>query len=201
MGAFERMWSRLPDVLKSEDIKKLYMASGEIFDLLEVEQQPYIYTEVLSELKGDMLDKYGMSYGVHRGNLIDEGYVNKIKIERAKSDFIPTLNNFIDIIKFVTGYRVEAYEGWLLNPPEKALMKLKITIPAGSNRDLLLDLDSLYSCGDKTIWEVRQESYIPLELIGEHNKTGIKNINKEYIRVLDETQRSWKWLKLQILKI
>lgn len=189
-GAFERMWSRLPDVLKSDDLKKLYIALGSIFDLLEKEQEPYIYTEVLDKLSGEMLDNYGISYGVNRGNLVDEGYKNKIRIEEAKNNFIPTLNPYIELIKLVTGYRVEAVEGWNLNPPQKALMKLFITIPAGSDTDLLFDLDSIYSCGVKTIWEVSQESYIPYELIGEHNKTGIRNINKDYLRVIDETLKN-----------
>lgn len=188
MGAFDRMWSRLPDVLKSDDIKKLYIALGDIFDLLEVEQQPYIYTEVLSELKGDILDKYGMSYGVHRDSLGDKAYKEKIKIEREKSNFVPTLNNMINIIKSVTGYRVEATEGWNLVPPEKAMMKFAIIIPAYSDPNLLFDLDKLYSCGDKTIWEVKQEKSVPFEFIGTHNKTGITNIYKGYEVVLDDTE-------------
>lgn len=178
--SFDRMWARLPDVLKSDDIKKLFIGLGSIFDLLEKEQEPYIYTEVLSKLSGEMLDKYGFSYGVPRRNLSDKSYINKILIERAKSEFIPTLDNFINIIKKVTGYRVDVTEGWNLPIEQKAMLKLLVTIPVHSDRDLIFDLDRLYSCGVKTEYELKQEKNVVFEVIGEHNITGIRNLNKLY---------------------
>lgn len=196
MGSFERMFSGLPEVLQTESIKKLYMSLGNIFDKLQAEREEYIYTDVMSELHSDMLDLYGKSYLVSRDGMKDEGYKNKIITERAKTNFIPLLDSYIDIIKNITGYEVEVTEGWALPIPKKALLSLVITIPPGSDQTLLFDLDSLYSCGVKTVWEVRQASYIPYELIGTHNDTGLRKLTKFKDKIFDQNNRRSKaWEK------
>lgn len=145
-GAFERMWSKLPEVLKSDDLKKMYVVLGDIFDRLELEQQDYIYTNVVSKIKNDMLDIYGKSYFVPRNQDDDATYKRRIQIADYKNSLVPTLDNFIEFTKNVTGYDVKAVEGWNLIPPQKALLKVDITIPAGDDNSLLHDLDGLYGC-------------------------------------------------------
>lgn len=189
MSRFERMWARLPDTLKSESIKKFYSSIADILDYYEQKQEPYIYTRVISELKSGMLDIYGAQFGVFRNDLNDDAYKRKINIEKSKQNFVPTWNNFIGIVKYITGYEVYGMEGWRLDPPQNAVLNLEITIPAGSDQDLLFDLDKLYSCGVRIDWIVRQESYIPLELIGPHNYMGTKHIYKSKERILDETNK------------
>lgn len=181
-GSFERMWAMLPDSLKSEDIKKIYMVVGKIFDELEEKEKPYIYTEVINELYGDMLDQYGNSFLVYREQRDDEAYKRRIEIENRKLSFVPLLDNFIKLIKDITGYRVDIVEGWQLENPQKALLNIDIVIPAGDDPTLLFDLDKIYSCGVKINWKVQQEEFYPWQLIGSHNNTGIRNLYKRVSR-------------------
>lgn len=185
MAAFERMWARLPDVLKSEDIKGLYVGMGDIFDLLEIEQSPYIYINVLSQMSGSMLDLYGSNFGISRMGKDDSGFKRVLGIELAKLKFVPTLNNFIEFITKITGYQMRVTEGWKLDPPEKATLKVLITVPAGSDDSLLIDLKSLYSCGIKLDWVKTQESFAPWEYAGTHNDVGIDKIYKGNTRFID----------------
>lgn len=183
-GAFERMWSKLPEVLQSEDIKKMYIVIADIFDKIELEQEDYAYTNVISKLKNDMLDVYGNSYFVPRNQNDDATYRRKIQIADYKNSMIPTLNNFIEFTKNVTGYDVKAVEGWNLVPPKKGVLKVDITIPAGADNSLLYDLDGLYACGCRIDWIVKQESFTPFEIVGNHNATGLTNIYKRKERIL-----------------
>ncbi|MEE0138827.1 hypothetical protein, partial [Fusobacterium ulcerans] len=171
--SFERMWGRLPETLQSESVEKLYTALSKIFDELEEKEKPCIYTTILTELKGKMLDVYGESYSVSRDGKNDENYRIKIKMEWLKNSFVPTLDNFINIIKEVTGYDVAIVEGWNLTEPKKALLNVELTIPSGADTDLLFDLDQLYSCGVKINFKTAQENYTPFEIIGEHKDSGL----------------------------
>ena len=180
--SFERMWGRLPETLQSESVEKLYTALSKIFDELEEKEKPYIYTSILTELKGKMLDVYGESYSVSRDGKNDENYRIKIKIEWLKNSFVPTLDNFINIIKEVTGYDVAIVEGWNLAEPKKALLNVELTIPSGADTDLLFDLDQLYSCGVKINFKTAQENYTPFEIIGEHKDNGLIKIYNTFDR-------------------
>lgn len=180
--SFERMWGRLPETLQSESVEKLYTALSKIFDELEEKEKPYIYTSILTELKGKMLDVYGESYSVSRDGKNDENYRIKIKIEWLKNSFVPTLDNFINIIKEVTGYDVAIVEGWNLTEPKKALLNVELTIPSGADTDLLFDLDQLYSCGVKINFKTAQENYTPFEIIGEHKDNGLIKIYNTFDR-------------------
>ena len=180
--SFERMWGRLPETLQSESVEKLYTALSKIFDELEEKEKPYIYTSILTELKGKMLDVYGESYSVSRDGKNDENYRIKIKMEWLKNSFVPTLDNFINIIKEVTGYDVAIVEGWNLAEPKKALLNVELTIPSGTDTDLLFDLDQLYSCGVKINFNIAQENYTPFEIIGEHKDNGLIKIYNTFDR-------------------
>lgn len=180
--SFERMWGRLPETLQSESVEKLYTALSKIFDELEEKEKPYIYTSILTELKGKMLDVYGESYSVSRDGKNDENYRIKIKTEWLKNSFVPTLDNFINIIKEVTGYEVVIVEGWNLEEPKKALLNVELTIPSGADTDLLFDLDQLYSCGVRINFKTAQENYTPFEIIGEHKDNGLIKIYNTYDR-------------------
>ncbi|HBJ79720.1 MULTISPECIES: hypothetical protein [Fusobacterium] len=193
-GAFDRMWGMLPETLQSERIKKVYTVIGKIFDELEAKERPYVYTEVLSKLSGDMLDQYGNSFLVYREQRDDESYKRRIEIENRKLSFVPLLDNFIDLIKDITGYRVDITEGWKLEKPQKALLDVDIVIPAGDDPTLLFDLDKIYSSGIKINWKIQQEEFYPWQLVGHHNNTGIRNLHRRVTRGV-RTQR-WNVFKL-----
>ena len=180
--SFERMWNRLPETLQSESVEKLYTALSKIFDELEEKEKPYIYTEILSKLNGKMLDIYGESYSVSRDGKDDDNYKIKIKIKWLQDSFVPTLDNFINIIKEATGYEVVIVEGWNLEEPKKALLNVELTIPPGADTDLLFDLYQLYSCGVRINFKTAQENYTPFEIIGEHKDNGLIKIYNTYDR-------------------
>ncbi|MGL6100037.1 MAG: hypothetical protein ACRC0G_10485 [Fusobacteriaceae bacterium] len=147
------MWSKLPECLQSDDIKKYYMGISEIFDMLEREQVKDVYTSVLSKLKGKALDRFGECYGIKRKENSDVVYRSLILIETAKNKFVPTIDNYAKLINDVTGYSVTISEGWSLVPSEKALLKVFVTVAEGFDYDFFKELDNLYSCGAKLIVE------------------------------------------------
>ncbi|MGL6023781.1 MAG: hypothetical protein ACRC0F_04120 [Cetobacterium sp.] len=179
-NSFERMWSRLPDVLKSPDTEKFYRCNARIFDTMEKEHKNYIYSNVFSKVNGELLDLFGLTFDIGRNGENDTEYRRRIKIEMAKLNFIPTLDNFINFITKITGYGINITEGWKLDNPRKALLTGLITIPAGNPSQLLFDLEKLYSCGVKLEFALKQESYTPFELVGNHNDTGLTKIYNDY---------------------
>ncbi|MGL5126142.1 MAG: hypothetical protein ACRC6U_09225 [Fusobacteriaceae bacterium] len=153
MFAFERMWSKLPECLKSDDIKKYYIGISEVFDLLESEQTNKIYTSVLSKLEGGSLDVFGECHGVKRRENSDATYKTLVLLESAKSKFVPTLDNYMRLVQDATGHTITVIEGWGLVPVEKVALKIFVTVAEGIDYDFFTELDTLCGAGVKLIIE------------------------------------------------
>ena len=182
----ENMINKLPDVLKTKNIIELYEFLGNEFEKIENLIENNKYYSVVSKIKGTTLDGYGQQYLIYRDNFNDDNYKKAIYIEQMKRNFIPTLDKFISIINDVTGYKLVIKEGW--KESEKAKLYLTLTIPQGFDENLLFDLDKLYSSGVELDITKLREAFKPKQVIGLHNYTGHRTINRRWIAFSKEEE-------------
>ncbi len=160
-GNFEFMWEKLPQIMRGENTRKYYKSISAIFDNFDSLIESGQYAHVIDYAAGGDLDILGRALGIPRGNYGDEAYRMRLRVYYYTFYFVPTLNNFLYLIRDVMGYYPEnVVEGWTkaLNP-ESALLSIDVIIPAGADDNLLVDLDDIAAAGVRIDWTKIQETY------------------------------------------
>ena len=124
---------------------------------------------VVEEATGAYLDVIGNNLQVYRElNQTDSIYKTKIKMKLHNTIFVPLLDNLIDFVENVTGYYAENIkEGWLTSPDyESGKMSMDLVVPYDYTKELLVDLESVYSAGVRVDVSTYVEAFTPLEGFG-----------------------------------
>ena len=124
---------------------------------------------VVEEAAGEYLDIIGNNLQVYRElNQTDSIYKTKIKMKLYNTYFVPLLDNLIDFVENVTGYYAEnVKEGWLQSPDfESGKMTMDLVVPYDYTKELLVDLESVYSAGVKLDVNAYVEAFTPMEGFG-----------------------------------
>lgn len=166
---FSYMWAELPDCLKSETTRKIYISIAEVLDRYENKILAYKNMRNLDSAIGIKLDLIGEILDIKRRYRVDDEYRKQLRISKTALTFIPTMNNFINLLTGTLGYDCVINEGWTFG--EKAAIEV-VTNTIDSNLEILYDLDKIYSCGIKVIWRKVGEKHRIYEKIGDHNTTG-----------------------------
>lgn len=177
MTNFERMWGKLPYVMRQENNEKLYRAMGNIFDDFDTQIALYENMHVVDLASGSQLDAIGYNIGVARvTGQSDETYRRRLKIFYSSVYFIPTLDNFQYIIKNIMGYYpMNVKEGWKYKN-ESGLLELDVIIPEDDTDAVITDLDRLYSYGCRVIWNKYRRVKAAYNYIGDINTCGFTEI-------------------------
>lgn len=154
MSSFERMWSKLPECLQSDDIKKYYMGISEIFDMLEKEQEKDVYTSVLSKLEGKALDAFGECEGVKRFEKDDLNFKKEICIQNFSRNMIPTIDSITKLVDIAAGNKSYVQEGWEFEYPENCALKLRINSDDGVDFKTFKKISEKCGDGVKVVFEV-----------------------------------------------
>lgn len=158
---FDYMWSKLPSIMKKDNIKEVYLALSKAFDALDYAMEIHQNIHLIDFAEGLDLEKIGRMLGIHREEAPDIVYRSRIKVYYYTYYFVPNLNNILFLIKNIMGYYPDTLtEGWARSDSkESGTLLLKVTIPVGINDSLLLDFDAIYSAGGRIDWKKLQEAY------------------------------------------
>ena len=82
--------------------------------------------------------------------------------------FVLLLDNLIEFVEEITGYYAEnVKEGWLTSPDfESGKMTMDLVVPYDYTKELLVDLESVYSAGVRLDVSTYVEAFTPLEGFG-----------------------------------
>ena len=195
MTNYDKLISYLPYVYQKENnLKNLKIISKE-FDKFKVCMNSINKMWVISECSNEYLKYLGENIGVYKTQ--DQSfdiYRMKIKMKLYTLFFIPLLDNFIYFVENVTGYYAENIkEGWTVAPNfESAVLNLDLVVPADASKELVTDLEYMYSAGIKFNTGLYVETYSPKNIYGLGINLGGYGLNtigmsdKRYLFPLDE---------------
>ena len=110
-----------------------------------------------------------------------------IKMKLYNTYFVPILDNLIEFVETITGYYAENIkEGWLDSEQsyESGKMTMDLVVPYDYTKELLVDLESVYSAGVRLDAKAYVETFSPLEGFGDFNLMGISDLPIVTKRVL-----------------
>ena len=195
MTNYDKLISYLPYVYQKENnLKNLKIISKE-FDKFKVCMNSINKMWVISECSNEYLKYLGENIGVYKTQ--DQSfdiYRMKIKMKLYTLFFIPLLDNFIYFVENVTGYYAENIkEGWTIDPNfESAVLNLDLVVPADASKELVTDLEYMYSAGVKVNTELYVETFSTKNMYGLGINLGGYGLNtigisdKRYLFPLDE---------------
>lgn len=159
MTNFEFVWELIPGYLQKENNKKLLMSICKSLDYVEKTFDSIDKMWLISDASGDWLDLLGVLLKTPRKGMYDELYRKKLKSTLYSYYFVPTVDNFIQLVEGAMGYSVENLkEGWKYKN-ESGLLECDVVVPIGQTRDLLSDLQQLYTAGCRLEYNKLQESF------------------------------------------
>ena len=169
MTNYEKLISYLPSIYQKTNNLKLMQSISILFDNFDKDLASIDKMWVVEEATGEYLDIIGNNLQVYRKlNQTDSIYKTKIKMKLHNTYFVPLLDNLIDFVEKVTGYYAENIkEGWLTSPDfESGKMTMDLIVPYDYTKELLVDLESVYSAGVRLVVSTYVEAFTPLEGFG-----------------------------------
>lgn len=169
MTNYEKLISYLPSIYQKENNLKLMQSIAILFDKFDKDLASIDKMWVVEEATGAYLDVIGNNLQVYRElNQTDSVYKTKIKMKLHNTYFVPSLDNLIDFVENTTGYYAEnVKEGWLTSPDfESGKMSMDLVAPYDYTKELLIDLESVYSAGVRLDVSTYVEAFTPLEGFG-----------------------------------
>ena len=169
MTNYEKLISYLPSIYQKENNLKLMKSISILFDKFDEDLASIDKMWVVEEATGEYLDIIGNNLQVYRElNQTDSIYKTKIKMKLYNTYFVPLLDNLIDFVENITGYYAEnVKEGWLQSPDfESGKMTMDLVVPYDYTKELLVDLESVYSAGVRLDVSTYVEAFKPLEGFG-----------------------------------
>ena len=148
---YDFMLSYLPHYLsKNIRIQALFKAISLVFDDMDNNLSKLDRMWLVDEANGEFLDALGTLVGEQRNKSNDEAFRKRIKLAFRLTNFVPHLNNLLDICKFYTGLNPEVREGWAVDG-EPARYDVDFIGNSDYNFDLIndLDLDKIAGAGVK----------------------------------------------------
>ncbi len=169
MTNYDKLISYLPSIYQKTNNLKLMQSIAILFDKFDKDLSSIDKMWVVEEATGAYLDVIGNNLQVYRElNQTDSVYKTKIKMKLYNTYFVPLLDNLIDFVEEITGYYAEnVKEGWLTSPNfESCKMSMDLVVPYDYTKELLVDLESVYSAGVRLDVSTYVEAFNPLEGFG-----------------------------------
>ncbi len=169
MTNYEKLISYLPSIYQKTNNLKLMQSIAILFDKFDKDLKSIDKMWVVEEATGAYLDIIGNNLQVYRElNQTDSVYKTKIKMKLYNTYFVLLLDNLIDFVENLTGYYAENIkEGWLTSPDfESGKMTMDLIVPYNYTKELLVDLESVYSAGVRLEVSTYVETFAPLEGFG-----------------------------------
>ena len=138
---YEFMLSYLPYYLaKNKRVQAFIKAVSLIFDDMDNNLKKLDRMWLIDEATGEFLDDLGELVGEKRNNNDDERYRKRIKLAFKLTDFVPHLNNLLEICKFYTGLNPDIRLGWEVDG-EPGRYDVDFIANSDYNFELINDLD------------------------------------------------------------
>ena len=169
MTNYEKLISYLPSIYQKTNNLKLMQSIAILFDKFDKDLKSIDKMWVVEEATGAYLDIIGNNLQVYRElNQKDAVYKTRIKMKLYNTYFVLLLDNLIDFVENLTGYYAEnVKEGWLTSPDfESGKMSMDLIVPYDYTKELLVDLESVYSAGVRLEVSTYVETFAPLEGFG-----------------------------------
>ncbi len=169
MKNYEKLISYLPSIYQKENNLKLMQSIAILFDKFDKDLASIDKMWVVEEATGEYLDIIGNNLQVYRElKQTDSVYKTRIKMKLYNTYFVLLLDNLIDFVENLTGYYAEnVKEGWLTSPDyESGKMSMDLIVPYNYTKELLVDLESVYSAGVRLDVSTYIEAFTPLEGFG-----------------------------------
>ena len=169
MKNYEKLISYLPSIYQKTNNLKLMESIAILFDKFDKDLESIDKMWVVEKATGEYLDIIGNNLQVYRElNQTDSVYKTKIKMKLYNTYFVLLLDNLIDFVENLTGYYAEnVKEGWLTSPDfESGKMSMDLIVPYDRTKELLVDLESVYSAGVRLDVSTYVEAFTPLEGFG-----------------------------------
>ena len=169
MTNYDKLISYLPSIYQKTNNLKLMQSIAILFDKFDQDLKSIDKMWVAEEATGAYLDIIGNNLQIYRElNQKDAVYKTRIKMKLYNTYFVPLLDNLIDFVENVTGYYAENIkEGWLTAPDfESGKMSMDLVVPYDYTKELLVDLESVYSAGVRLDVSTYVEAFTPLEGFG-----------------------------------
>lgn len=168
---FNYMYEKLPTVMQKENNELYYKALADVFANVETEIEKLELINLIDYATGTELDDIGSRVGVFREGYDDEQYRRRIRLQLNTLDFVPLLDNFIDLIQNVLLFTPTISEGW--KNGRNAELDVVLRIPPGETQAIFTDLDRIYSAGVKLNITTFQQGYAIYKDIAEYDETGV----------------------------
>ena len=169
MTNYEKLISYLPSIYQKTNNLKLMQSIAILFDKFDKDLASIDKMWVVEEATGEYLDIIGNNLQVYRElKQTDSVYKTRIKMKLYNTYFVLLLDNLIDFVENLTGYYAEnVKEGWLTSPDfESGKMSMDLVVPYDYTKELLFDLESIYSAGVRLEVSTYVETFAPLEGFG-----------------------------------
>ena len=169
MTNYEKLISYLPSIYQKTNNLKLMQSIAILFDKFDQDLKSIDKMWVAEKATGEYLDIIGNNLQVYRElNQKDAVYKTKIKMKLYNTYFVLLLDNLIEFVEEITGYYAENIkEGWLTSPDyESGKMSIDLVVPYDYTKELLVDLESIYSAGVRLDVSTYVEAFTPLEGFG-----------------------------------
>ena len=169
MTNYEKLISYLPSIYQKTNNLKLMQSIAILFDKFDQDLKSIDKMWVAEKATGEYLDIIGNNLQVYRElNQTDSVYKTKIKMKLYNTYFVLLLDNLIEFVEEITGYYAENIkEGWLTSPDyESGKMSMDLVVPYDYTKELLVDLESVYSAGVRLDVSTYVEAFTPLEGFG-----------------------------------
>ena len=195
MTNYEKLISYVPQIYHKENNLKVLKIISKEFDKFEICIKSLEKMYLIDSCTNEYLVYIGENIGVYKTQ--DQSfniYRTKIKMKMYTLFFVPLLDNFINFVENVTVYYAEnVKEGWQVAPNfESGVLNLDLVVPADASKELITDLEKLYSAGVKVNTDLYVETYAPKSIYGlgmNLNGYGLNTIgisDKRYLFPLDE---------------
>ena len=169
MTNYEKLISYLPSIYQKTNNLKLMQSIAILFDKFDKDLVSIDKMWIAEKATGEYLDIIGNNLQVYRElNQTDSVYKTKIKMKLYNTYFVLLLDNLIEFVEEITGYYAEnVKEGWLTSPDyESGKMSMDLVVPYDYTKELLVDLESVYSAGVRLDVSTYVEAFTPLEGFG-----------------------------------
>ena len=169
MTNYEKLISYLPSIYQKTNNLKLMQSIAILFDKFDQDLKSIDKMWIAEKATGEYLDIIGNNLQVYRElNQTDSVYKTKIKMKLYNTYFVLLLDNLIEFVEEITGYYAENIkEGWLTSPDfESGKMSMDLVVPYDYTKELLFDLESIYSAGVRLDVSTYVEAFTPLEGFG-----------------------------------
>ena len=169
MTNYEKLISYLPSIYQKENNLKLMQSIAILFDKFDQDLASIDKMWIAEKATGEYIDIIGNNLQVYRElNQKDAVYKTKIKMKLYNTYFVLLLDNLIEFVEEITGYYAENIkEGWLTSPDyESGKMSIDLVVPYDYTKELLVDLESVYSAGVRLEVSTYIETFAHLKDLG-----------------------------------